>query len=188
MILSFIDIRVLLCLLASHLLLCSAILWYFSHLPFLCPVSCSLRPIMPVPRCHHGSSMEVCFSSSFILILLLAPFPMPMPAPAQVLTGWHCANLPPPSLSFVAHPSVALPPVSSFPSLSFPLISFIYFLTKKNPKPLHIVWNTLCVGPLVMRKITSDINFSFLKVTLQIFSVIWKTFLAPEEMLSVAAL
>lgn len=133
MILSFIDIRVL-CLLASHLLLCSAILWYFSHLPFLCPVSCSLRPIMPVPRCHHGSSMEVCFSSSFILILLLAPFPMPMPAPAQVLTGWHCANLPPPSLSFVAHPSVALPPVSSFPSLSFPLISFIYFLTKKKKR------------------------------------------------------
>lgn len=132
MIPSFIDIRVLLCLLASYLLLCSAIRWYFSHLPFLCPVSCSLRPIMPVPRCHHGSSMEVCFSSSFILILLLAPFPMPMPAPAQVLTGWHCANLPPPSLSFVAHPSVALPPVSSFPSLSFPLISFIYFLTKKN--------------------------------------------------------
>ena len=94
---------------------------------FLCPLRCSFRPIVPVPRWHHGSSMEVCFSSSSILILL-APSPVPMPAPAQVLTGWHCANLPPPSLSFVAHPSVALPPVSTFPSLSLPLISFIHFL------------------------------------------------------------
>lgn len=174
MILSFIDIRVL-CLLASHLLLCSAILWYFSHLPFLCPVSCSLRPIMPVPRYHHGSSMEVCFSSSFILILLLAPFPMPMPAPAQVLTGWHCANLPPPSLSFVAHPSVALPPVSSFPSLSFPLISFIYFLTKKK-NASHCMEHFMCWTSSYAQDHFRHTNFSFLKVTLQIFAVIWKTF------------
>lgn len=176
MIPSFIDIRVLLCLLASYLLLCSAIRWYFSHLPFLCPVSCSLRPIMPVPRCHHGSSMEVCFSSSFILILLLAPFPMPMPAPAQVLTGWHCANLPPPSLSFVAHPSVALPPVSSFPSLSFPLISFIYFLTKKKYRFRLYATLSMLHRYIWARLLHRHRNFSFLKVTLQIFAVIWKTF------------
>lgn len=93
-------------------------------LPILLFVCCSSEP---VPRWHHGSSMEVCFSSTSILILL-APLPMPMPAPAQVLTGWHCANLPPPSLSFVAHLYVALPPVSTFPSLSLPFIPFIHFL------------------------------------------------------------
>lgn len=93
------------------------------------PVSPSLfRPVVSVPRWHQCGSMEVCFCSSSILILL-APSPVPMPAPAQVLTGWHCANLPPPSLSFVAHPSVALPPVSTFPSLSLPLVSFIHFFT-----------------------------------------------------------
>lgn len=84
-------------------------------------------PLCACARGHHGSTKEVCFCSSSILILL-APSPMPMPAPAQVLTGWHCANLPPPSLSFVAHPSVALPPVSTFPSLSLSLISFTQFL------------------------------------------------------------
>lgn len=126
---------------------------------------------MPVPRYHHGSSMEVCFSSSFILILLLAPFPMPMPAPAQVLTGWHCANLPPPSLSFVAHPSVALPPVSSFPSLSFPLISFIYFLTKKK-NASHCMEHFMCWTSSYAQDHFRHTNFSFLKVTLQIFAVI----------------
>lgn len=138
---SLIYIWVILCLLASCSLLCSAVLWYFRHLPFLCPFCCSFRPIVPVPRWHHGSSMEVCFPSSSILILL-APSPMPMPAPAQVLTGWHCANLPPPSLSFVAHPSVALPPVSTFPSLSLPVISFIHFL---NHLPSLCAWNTAFV-------------------------------------------
>lgn len=85
------------------------------------------RAIEPVPRWHHGSTMKDCFPSTSILILL-APLPMPMPAPAQVLTGWHCANLPPPSLSFVAHPYVALPPESTLPSLSLPFIPFIHFL------------------------------------------------------------
>lgn len=85
------------------------------------------RSIEPVPRWHHGSTMKDCFSSTSFLILL-APLPMPMPAPAQVLTGWHCANLPPPSLSFVAHPYVALPPESTLPSLSLPIIPFIHFL------------------------------------------------------------
>ena len=85
------------------------------------------RSIEPVPRWHHGSSVEDRFSSTSILILL-APLPMPMPAPAQVLTGWHRANLPPPSLSFVAHPSVALPPVSTVPSFSLSFTSFSHFL------------------------------------------------------------
>lgn len=101
----------------------------------LCPplLSSASLPILlfvcrsnePVPRWHHCSSMEDRFSPTSILILL-APLPMPMPAPAQALTGWHCANLPPPSLSFVAHPYVALPPVSTLPSLSPLLISFIH--------------------------------------------------------------
>lgn len=97
------------------------------------PLSSASLPILlfvcrsnkPVPRWHHCSSMEDRFSPTSILILL-APLPMPMPAPAQALTGWHCANLPPPSLSFVAHPYVALPPVSTLPSLSPLLISFIH--------------------------------------------------------------
>lgn len=135
---------VILCLLASHSLLCFAVLWYFLYLHFLRPFCCLFRPIVPVPRWHYGSSMEICFSSSSILILL-APSPMPMPAPAQVLTGWHCANLPPPSLSFVAHPSVALPPVFTFTSLSLSLVSFIHFL---NHLPsVSCIKRSICVYP-----------------------------------------
>lgn len=86
----------------------------------------------PVPRWHHCGGMDERVSPTSILILL-APSPVPMPAPAQALTGWHCANLPPPSLSFVAHLHVALPPVSTLPSLSPLLVLLIHSFNRLPP-------------------------------------------------------
>lgn len=122
---SLIDISVILFLLASCSLPCSAVL---SYLPFLYPFCCLL--VVTLSLCQGGTKVVVWRSVSppLPILILLAPLPMPMPAPAQVLTGWHCANLPPLSFSFVAHPSVALPPVSTFQSLSLLLIPFIQFL------------------------------------------------------------
>lgn len=116
------------------------------------------------------STMVVCFSSSSILILL-APLPMPMPAPAQVLTGWHCANLPPPSLSFVAHPSVALPPISTFLSLSLSLISFIHFLNHLPSLYINCLYIYITLLNWFMH------NFSFHKwlCKLSLHAVIWET-------------
>lgn len=92
--------------------------------------------VAPVPTQMHGTMALVWSSLPPPLPFLFPspPLPMPVPAPAQALTGWHRANLPPPSLSFVAHLALALPPVSTFPSLSLSPVPFIQF---SQPLPLH---------------------------------------------------
>lgn len=88
--------------------------------------------IMPDSHCAKVASPKQCGD----LFLFVVRYHPPRPCthaharPALVLTGWHRANLPLPSLSFVAHSSVALPPVSTFPSHFIPLISFLHFLNR----------------------------------------------------------
>lgn len=112
----------------------SSLRWHTSHLPSFLPSSLAA----PSPRfpaaCPRPVTASLCQGGTMAVVWTGAspplPFlsssplrPCPCPPHAQALSGWHCANLPPPSLSFVAHLHVALPPVSTLPSLS-PLLGF----------------------------------------------------------------
>lgn len=90
-----------------------------------CRRSRSLPSPVMVSLCQGGTIAVVwtCVSPPLPFLSSSPLRPCPCPPHAQALTGWHCANLPPPSLSFVAHLHIALPPVPTLPSLSPLLVS-----------------------------------------------------------------